>query len=235
MLAYKASGRLGDFFSQLSVINEKFIKTGCKGILYITEDDEPFAFGLERAYNDTKDYILGLPYILDYLIYNGEPFDINLSSWRQNKGLYHTTFDNIYLDTFNVDWAKNQWLFSEKNSKFEGKILISCNNTKRFPTVSIFKKLFKIYNTDNMIFISDSYDDYVNFNSKTGVKLENYVAKNICDFINAINSCHLFIGSCSSPLNFAYGLKKKNITLLSGYSDDIHVVGIDKNITEIFT
>jgi hypothetical protein len=235
MIKYKSSGRLGDFFCQLSVINEKFIATGNKGILYISQDDEIFAHGLQRAYNDTKDFILGLPYISEYKIYNGEPYDINLSSWRFSPFLYKTSFYEIFNKTYNVSWAKNQWLFSGKNTKFDGKILISCNNTFRFPSLSILKKVFETYTTDNMIFISQSYGDYENFNKKTGIKLENYIAKDIVDFINAINSCSLFISSLSSPLCFAYGLKKKNISLLSGFSDDLHVVGLDKKITEIFS
>jgi len=235
MISYKSSGRLGDFIYQLSVINEKFIETGNTGILYISSDNEPFAHGLEKAYNDTKDYIKGLPYISDYKIYNRESYEFNLSSWRHSPLLYQVGFDRIYKETFNISWAKNQWLFSGKNSKFDGKTLISCNNTKRFPSNLIFEKLFKEYDTKNMIFISESYEDYLNFKDKTGISLEFHLAESISDFITAINSCSLFIGSLSSPLTYAYGLKKKNITLLSGCIDDIHVVGLDKDITEIFS
>ena len=231
MVIYKSSGSLGDFICQLSVINEKFIETGNKGILYISKDDGRFTLGLEKAYNDTKDYIKGLPYISEYKIHNGEPYDINLSSWRRSPLLFKASFDRIFSNTFNVSWAKNQWLFSEKNSKFEGKILISCNNTIRFPRASIFKKLFETYKTDNMIFISQSSDDYLNFKNKTGVTLDNHIVESIADFIIAINSCSLFISSMSLPINFAYGLKKKNITLLSTRRDDIHVLSLDKDIT----
>lgn len=235
MVIYKSSGRLGDFIYQLSVINENFIETGNKGLLYISSDNEPFAHGLEKAYNDTKDYIKSLPYISEYKIYNGEHYDINLSSWRSSPLLFKASFDIIYKETFNVSWAKNQWLFSEKNSKFDGKILISCNKSFRFPSNRILNKIFESYDIKNMIFISQSYKDYLNFKAKTGITLDCHIAETISDFIIAINSCYLFIGSLSSPLTYAYGLKKKNITLLSNSIDDIHVLSLDKDITEIMT
>jgi len=45
-IIYKASGLLGDFILQLSVIAENYYKTGRKGILYIS-NEEPFRFGLQ--------------------------------------------------------------------------------------------------------------------------------------------------------------------------------------------
>ena len=52
-IIYYSSGRLGDFIYQLSVINENFLTTGKKGILYISDKPEAFAHGLQKAYEDT--------------------------------------------------------------------------------------------------------------------------------------------------------------------------------------
>jgi len=54
---YLASGKLGDFIHQLSVINETFLETGQKGILYMTDKPEGFSFGLEGTFNDIQSFI----------------------------------------------------------------------------------------------------------------------------------------------------------------------------------
>jgi hypothetical protein len=227
-IIYIASGRLGDFIYQLSVINENYINTGNKGLLYITSRPESFAHGLEKAFNDTKDYILTLPYISDYKIYNGEPYDINLSKWRSSALLFTTNWNNIFKDTYNINWGSHPWLFSDKNKDFEDKILINCNNTQRFPGNINYKKLLEPYDLSKVIFVSQNESDYLHFNKVTNITLKTYIPESITDYIRIVNSCKLFIGSLSSPLTYAYGLHKKNITLLSSTNtcDNIHVINL---------
>ena len=53
-IIYISGGLLGDFIHQLSVINEKYLETGRKGVLYIsTSVGDGFRFGIGRAYSDT--------------------------------------------------------------------------------------------------------------------------------------------------------------------------------------
>ena len=42
---YISGGLLGDFFHQLSIINENYIKTNKKGILYIADIGDTFRSG----------------------------------------------------------------------------------------------------------------------------------------------------------------------------------------------
>jgi len=228
VIKYIASGRLGDFIYQLSVINENYINTGKKGILYITSNPEGFAHGLERAYNDTKDYIISLPYISEYKIHAGESYDINLSLWRNSKLLYKSHWNDIFKDVYNINWGSHPWLFSDKNKEFEDKILINCNNTQRFPRNINYKKLLEPYDLSKVIFVSQNESDYLHFNKITNITLKTYVPESITDYIRIINSCKIFIGSLSSPLTYAYGLHKKNITLLSSDCsyDNIHVTNL---------
>jgi hypothetical protein len=78
-IAYLAGGMLGDFIYSLSIIKEKYIQTGKKGILYISEKGDHFRNGLINTYNDTYDIIVKQDYIEKYEIYNNQPINIDLT------------------------------------------------------------------------------------------------------------------------------------------------------------
>ena len=226
-IKYICSGKLGDFIHLLSVINEKYLETGKKGILYISDTPESFHHGVEKAYSDTRIYVKKLPYIEDYLIHKGESFDVNLNAWRHN--LYNSNWFQIFNNTYNVNWAANQWLFSEKIPELENTVLIGCGNTWRFPHNINFQSLFKKYESYDIVFISQHEGDYTFFNNTTKISLKFRKAESLEDLIKAINSCYCFIGSLSSPLAIAYGLHKKKVILLSDncHMDNRHVKGLD--------
>lgn len=228
---YRASGRLGDLIYQLSVINENFLNTGKKGVLYLCSEPEPFSHGLEKAYNDTKEYILSLPYMHDYKIHTNEPYEIDLSQWRYNGLLGTTHWNPIFKHSYNIDWGTHPWLFSKKDPQFQDKILFSCS-IDRFPYDINFHDLFKDMKLENIIFITQNINEYLHFNNNTGINLTVYHPDTIDSFICAVNSCALFIGNLSSPLTYAYGLHKPSITLLTARCiiDNIHIIGTEKII-----
>ena len=229
IIRHVAYGRLGDFIYQLSVINENFLNTGKKGLLYIRSTPEPFAYSVEKTFNDTKDYINTLSYISDYKIYNGEAIDIDLSIWRNSSLLFRTHWNNIFKQSYNIDWGTRPWLVSTINPLVKGKILFSCSiNMSRYPYNINFLKFFESFGIDNILFITQTTEEYNSFTNITNIKLPLYVPESITDYISAINSCECFIGNLSSPLTYAYGLHKKCITLLNQRSDDnIHVLNLD--------
>jgi len=231
VLHYRASGRLGDFIYQLSVIYENYLNTGKKGVLYLCSEPEPFAHGLEVAYNDTKDYIMTLPYIHNYKIHANESYDIDLSNWRNSHLLNSTHWNSIFKNTYGIDWGARPWLIGKKDKTFQNKILISCS-IRRFPNSINFHNLFKDMNLDNIIFITQNEDEYTHFNIKTGITLPVYNPPTIESFIYAVHNCSLFIGNLSSPLTYAYGLHVPSITLLSAdfKTDNAHIIGIEKII-----
>ena len=120
-IVYISGGALGDFIHQLSVIYEVYLKTGKKGILYISSiarNLNEFIFGLEKTYNDTYKLITNQKYIESYHIHNNEPYDINLSSWYINQPLCINNWNTIFSAEYNVNWCNNKYLDIEYDSKF---------------------------------------------------------------------------------------------------------------------
>ena len=81
-ISYLAGGMLGYFIYELSVIQEKYIETGKKGILYLSEKGDKFRYGLLNTFNDTYNIIIDQEYIDKYELYNNQPIDIDLTLWR---------------------------------------------------------------------------------------------------------------------------------------------------------
>jgi hypothetical protein len=214
-IVYISGGALGDFIHQLSIINEMYLTTGKKGILYLN----PVHFNLhyEKTYNDTYSFVIKQPYIQIYSIWKGEPYDFDLSSWRNSDLLYKSNFQMIFNSIYDINWGRHPWLICDKNPLLEKKILFSCSNScyNRFPDKIDFRKFFDNFGIDNILFITQTVIEHTQFRERTGIDLELYIPTSIEDFVISINSCALFIGNLSSPLTYAYALHKKNITLLN--------------------
>lgn len=231
-IKYISGGLLGDFIHQLSVINETFLKTGKKGILYIADNcgGENFRFGAEKAYADTYDIISSQNYIHSYNIYNNETYDINLSNWRRSHLLYHTNWHEIFKNTYNVEWGAHQWLNLPKDSKWNDKVIINASLSR--PIVNIdFQKVYSKYK-DSLLFVGFDMNEYIGFKNRTNINIECYSPSSLYELCIIINSCKLFIGGLSAPLAFSYALNGKYVlgTTIVNHGDNIHVIGIEKYI-----
>ena len=112
-IVYISGGALGDLIHQIGIIYEIYVKTGKKGILYISDtarNPHGFTFTIEKTYNDTYKLITDQSYIESYHIHNNEPFDINLSSWIVNQPLYINNWSAIFSAEYNIDWCSNKYL-----------------------------------------------------------------------------------------------------------------------------
>ena len=209
-IKYLSGGKFGDFIHQLSIINEKFYKTGRRGDLYISNRGDSFSFSLEYVYNDTKKIVNKQRYIKKYKIYKNESFDIDLTEWRklfyqlggngQHQG-WHISFKKIY----NVEWGKHRWINTPIDEKWKNKVLVN-TVSYRFCDFIDFNKLLKEHN-DNLIFIfnkNGGIDEYKYFIEKTNIQLPYYVFDSFEEMCILINSCKLFIGSRSAPLTIAH-------------------------------
>lgn len=205
-ISYLSGGLFGDFIFQLSVIMEKYIETGKKGILYISNKGDAFRFGLEHTYNDTYNIIKNLDYIEDYLIYNNENIDIDLTKWRYNKEVDYKNWYIKYSNTYNIEWGKHKWLSCSTNEQFKNRVIIN-TTSYRWPNHINFQKVFELYGND-LLFITNDINQYQYFHDKTGLNLDVYKPINFVDLCISINSCKLFVGSQSAPLCLAFAFKK---------------------------
>lgn len=63
ILNYLSSGKIGDLIFNLSVINEIYLNSGKKGILYLTNSPEKFHYSLQKAYEDIYKIVKSQEYI----------------------------------------------------------------------------------------------------------------------------------------------------------------------------
>ena len=211
-LIFISGGLLGDFIHQLSIINETFLVTGRKGILYIGNNigGDTFRCELTKTYNDTYKLVTEQNYIHEYKNYNNEYYDINLSSWRTSNLLFQTKWDKIFTDTYKISWGIHKWINVQYDDKWKDIILInkvSYRDSNNIDFSYISNKYYKVAK-----FITFNIEEY-NFFCKTFNinNIEVCIIDSIYELCIAINSCKLFIGNLSSPLAFAYAMHKKSI------------------------
>jgi hypothetical protein len=232
-ITYVSGGLLGDFIHQLSIINETFLNTGRKGILYIANNigGDNFRYDLSKTFEDTYKVISQQSYIKEYKIYTNEQYDINLSGWRNSRLLLKTSWDKIFCDIYNVEWGTHPWIHVPKNDMWKDTILVTTTSYR--PAYNInFAELCEKYG--ETITILDFSDSETNFFKKTfnAVNVATYKPVDLYDLSVAINSCKLFIGNMSSPLTFAYAVHKQSIVGLH-HPDDIHHLGLEKIIQNV--
>jgi hypothetical protein len=225
-IVYISGGLLGDFVHQLSVIQEVFLRTGRKGILYISNDmgGDNFRFGLEKTYQDTYKIVSTQKYISDYKIFKNEPFDINLSLWRYHN--IEIPWNRIFFNNYHIEWGIHPWIIVPYDPVWKDTVLVTTNSYHSVRNID-FSKLYKEYG--HMIkFIDLSEKETTLF--KNTHEIENLVLYKPLDLYEmcvAIKSCKLFIGNYSSPLAFAYGMHTPSIVGMCS-SDDVRHVGLEK-------
>jgi hypothetical protein len=223
-IKYKSGGKLGDFLNQLSVICEKFYETGRKGELYIFEGDDKFTFSLENTYKDTYDTIITQKFIKGYQIYNNEPIDINLNSWRLNLLSKYIPKNNnwfdIYSTEFDISWGKNKWLSSPIDPTWNNKIIINIT-PYRFMSPNAINQLKEKLNDfmPNCIFVANEKEHYDYFTEKTKINIEYYKPQNFTEIVTIINSCKVAFLGFSSASVIANALHKENYIIGTNGTD----------------
>ena len=215
---YVSGGLLGDFIHQLSVINQKFLDTGRKGTLYISDRGDAFRYGLEKAYNDTFPLISKQNYIKDYKIFDNQHYDVDLVAWRYGGNLCITNWYNIFTRQYDVEWGINKWINVENDSKWNNKIIIN-TTIRRFPTqqykIDFIKTLIEsTTEKDKFVFVSFDDEDYEYFKEKIS-EIEFYKVNTIYEFAVIINSCEYLLACYSSPLSIALALHKDCVMIQS--------------------
>lgn len=220
-IKYVASGTLGDFIHQLSIINENFYRTGAKGYLYITDYFCMFNWGSVKTYHDTYEIISKQRYIHTYSMYskqrfmqsifctnNEDPFDINLSSWRAephffNSNPWSKTFEKFYK----IKWGNHKWLDVPYDPKWENCILINTIDYRGTIENIDFTEIYEKYNkTHKILFICNAEKHYKHFLSTYKIQIDCCYLNNFTEICTAIRSCKLFVGALSLFLSIAHAV-----------------------------
>lgn len=211
---YAAGGKLGDFVHQLSVVYERYLQTGRRGCLYVGERNvggDPFSRGLDATIRDVSPYLLTLPYIQSIETYTGQPIDINLSQWRYIPNLCSKSWQQIYGETYGVQWGARAWFPQSRSPNPSDIVLVNTSPTRWTDEVKWSVLLAKYPGTP--MFLQTSLSDYQHFCERTGLRLPIVDGSSFSNIVSAVQSCRIFIGTLSMPLAVADALKKDRVAV----------------------
>lgn len=227
MITYVSGGRLGDFLHQLSVVQEKFLATGQKGRVYLTDRGDSFRFGAARAYQDLQSIVSSQDYVDSFSIYADEPFDVDLSAWRQSPFLYSGNWLTVFDSTYDVRWGSHKWLTLPESPEYANATLIGLSYSPgRHPQPKLdWSFLEKL---PNALFVTDSEEELDRWRGVAGSRIPTKVFGSLQEFYCAIHSCKLYIGNLSSPLAAAVAAYRPCVAMLNGAVEDMFVSGLHK-------
>jgi hypothetical protein len=234
-IRYTSGGRLGDFIHQLSIVYEKYLQTGRKGIVYLSEQhgSDVFTFGVQKTFQDIYPIVSTLPYIERVEIYTDQVYDYNLSSWRSTPDLYSKSWQQIFSSTYDVPWATHAWLTSPIRSDLADVTLITTSPTRW--NNDIDWKRFIASLPGRVFFLRVSHSDYDHFQRYSGIELPYIDAPTFTELVIAIHSCQKFVGTLSMPLAVADALKKDRIAITqSGSLDESMAIRSDSRFVNHF-
>ena len=232
-ICYGSGGRLGDTLHQLSIVNETYLKTGRKSIVYLSDTlGDPFDRGVESTFNDIREVIELQPYIESLHIHNGESIDINLSKWRSSGFSYDQSWKQTFQETFNVPWNDNPWISTIPNLQYKDTTFLSVG-TNRYNHVIRYHEMYK--KIDNLVFLATSQDIYDTFVSKTGVRMPYLICSSFSDLASVIMGCKGIIGSLSMPLALADAMWKSRLAITYGVDYDNKVSSLTDSRFILYT
>lgn len=211
VINYIAGGLLGDFIHQLSIINEKFRQTGRKGNLYIANIGDNFRFGLDKAYEDTRNIVLAQRYISTYAIHSGEPVDINLSAWRDTPLVFKANWKIVFNPLYDIDWGSHKWLNLPTLPYYRDTVIISYTPRRPIKETNAFLGL----KGRPVLFLTFDLNEYLAFSKLTSTNFDCLKLNSLEQMAAIINSCSLFIGNLTAPLTLALAVHKKCIVLFN--------------------
>ena len=216
---YKASGLLGDFIQQLSVVCENFYRTGKKGIVYMTEDKSKFRRGVESTFRDI-DSIVKSQYYIEDLRYNESPprCDVHLSRWRNSPKMYTASWCEIFAEEFGgIEFGKHKWIECATLPEWKSKVVVHTTQY-RFPRNVDFDAIILEHGAENVV--------YLDLDHESGEGTKRYKPASFDELCQIIKSCKLFVGSLSMPLTIAHATHAPRIIGFSGQADDRMNVGL---------
>ena len=209
-ISYITGGRLGDFFQQLSVVYDYFLKTGKKGIIYLDDNvGDNFRFGAAQALEDMREIIALQPYIEDVRLHNGEPIDVDLTLWRSH--IFRSKSHSEVMEAiYNVEYGKHKWLLNIPTDQRWSDITVINTVHYRFPDRKSDIAFFNKLDLSKTVFVSFSEEQYNIFimSIPLPIQIPFYRPANLMEVCIILNSCKLMAGSLSAFMTFATALHK---------------------------
>lgn len=218
---YGCGGRLGDTLHQLSVVNEIYLKTGQKGIVYLSNTlGDSFDRNIESTFADIKGVVCAQPYIESFQLHQGEEFDINLSKWRTHEHSYDKSWHQAFQGAFGIPWNTTPWISVVPNLQYKDTIFISCGDNRRNWVLRYAELKDRI---PNLVFLATSQEMYEMFVHRNGVEMPYLVCPTFSDLANVLMACKGFIGNLSMPLALADAMWKPRLAIMYSYDYDCRV------------
>lgn len=213
-------GKLGDFIHSLVIPKYIYDTTGAKSNIYICDHaQEVFASGLENSYNELLPLVSNQCYVNEFLIYNNQHIDIDLTQFRKQENLYTTSWNEFYLWNYispNIEIPFNySWIDVERDDNFAELLLINRNMLPygNDSAELFYRNYIKGYKGKSY-FVCAWEAQYENFPLKDMVPMMHI--QDLKDMVTAIASCKHFIGNYTATFAIASSLNKNRTVEVYG-------------------
>ena len=220
-IRYGCGGRLGDTIHQLSVVNEMYLKTGRKGIVYLSPTlGDSFDRDIESTLADISPVISDQVYVESFHLHQGEEFDINLSKWRGPHYSYDKSWHQTFEEAFGIPWNTAPWISVVPNLQYKDTTFISCGDNRRNWALRYAELKDRI---PNLVFLATSQEMYEMFVHRNGVEMPYLVCPTFSDLANVLMACKGVIGNLSMPLALADAMWKPRLAIMYSHDYDCKV------------
>jgi len=214
-IRYGCGGRLGDTIHQMSIVNEMYLKTGRKGVVYLSNTlGDKFDRDIEATFDDIRDLICEQPYIESFQLHQGEEFEINLSKWRTHEHSFDKSWYQAFEGALGIKWNTAPWISVTPNLQYKDTTFISCGDTRRNWSLRYGEFSQHI---PNLVFLATSQSMYDMFVYRNGVELPYIICSTFSELASALMGCKGLLGNLSMPLALADSMWKPRLAILYGY------------------
>jgi len=228
-ITYKTSSPAGDFISFLAGVKKMYNDTGRKGVIYHrlnmiggsydgsihpyeNENQEPLCF-TQYAFEMMKPLVLSQEYIEDYLVFSGQPFEVDFDRVRmevftnQPLGSLNRWFNYVFPQMAS-DLSKS-WVNIQDGivNNFQDKIVINFTQRHR----NTFVNYFFLKEHESKIIFAGLQKERDSFCKEWNLDIPLLQVDNFYELAKAIKSCKFFMGNQSFCFQLAESLKTPRI------------------------
>ncbi len=222
---YKTSSPAGDLISFLAGIKQMWVQTGKRGVIYQrlnmvgvsyeaavhpyeNDDKLPIAFN-QYAFDMMRPLLLSQEYIEDFIVYNGQPFEIDFDLIRlqhftnQPKGSLNRWFNYSFPEM--VSDLSKKWIHIPMgiSNPYKDKVVVNFTQRHRNYTLTYF---FLKQHENNIIFAGLPKERDL-FCNEWGLDIPLLQVDNFYELAKTISGCKFFVGNQSFCFQLAEAMK----------------------------